>query len=306
MTQNPTKTILQHEHWVQKGDVRLYVFRKHAEDMAEGAPVLFLVHGSSLCARTGFDLEVPGKPGFSMMDWFADHGFDVWTMDHENYGRSDRTESNSDIASGAADLAAAMPLVVAETGQSAFHFFGSSSGALRAGLFATLHPGHVRSLTLDAFVWTGEGSPTLEKRRENLDHFRTHPTRDVDRAFFHSIFNRDRVGLVEDGVADAFADAELQYGTTMPTGTYLDMCANLPVVDPEQIECPVLILRGEHDGIATEEDLVAFFGKLKSDDKQMVVLPDQAHVGTLGINRHRFFHVLQGFLTLPPRQSGAA
>ena len=222
-------------------------------------------------------------------------------MDHENYGRSDRTGTNSDIASGADDLAAAMPIVTAETGQQRFHFFGSSSGALRAGLFATNHPRHVRSLTLDAFVWTGEGSPTLAKRRENLDHFRTHATRDVDRAFFHSIFNRDRPGLVEDGVADAFADAELRYGNTMPTGTYLDMCANLPVVDPDKIACPVLILRGEHDGIATEADLVAFFGRLASDDKQMVVLPDQAHVGTLGVNRHRFFHVLLGFLTLPER-----
>jgi pimeloyl-ACP methyl ester carboxylesterase len=291
------------EYWVQKGDVRLFVFRKRLAGSPKGqAPVLFLVHGSSLCARTGFDLEVPGKSGFSMMDWFAERGFDVWTMDHENYGRSSRTDSNSDIASGADDLAAAMPIIEAETGQKAFHFFGSSSGALRAGLFATRQPGNVRSLTLDAFVWTGEGSPTLEKRRENLDHFRAHPTRDVDRAFFHSIFNRDRPGLVEEGVADAFADAELEYGTTMPTGTYLDMCANLPVVDPELIDCPVLILRGEHDGIATEEDIVAFFGALKSDDKQMVVLPDQAHVGALGLNRHRFFHVLMGFLTLPERQ----
>ena len=102
-------------------------------------------------------------------------------------------------------------------------------------------------------------------------------------------------------MADAFADAELAYGMTMPTGTYLDMCVNLPVVDPALISCPVLILRGEHDGIATEEDLVAFFGALKSDDKQMVVLPDQAHVGALGVNRHRFFHVLHGFLTLPAR-----
>ena len=282
--------IEQQEHWVQKGDVRLFVFRKRLAGASADAPVLFLVHGSSLCARTGFDLDVPGRSGFSMMD-------------HENYGRSDRTDSNSDIASGAHDLAAAMAIVEAETGQKRFHFFGSSSGALRAGLFATRQPENVRSLTLDAFVWTGEGSPTLEKRRENLDHFRAHPTRDVDRAFFHSSFNRDRPGLVEDGVADAFADAELAYGTTMPTGTYLDMCANLPVVDPALIDCPVLILRGEHDGIATEEDIVAFFGALKSDDKQMVVLPDQAHVGTLGLNRHRFFHVLMGFLTLPERQA---
>ncbi|HCP01638.1 MAG: alpha/beta hydrolase [Alphaproteobacteria bacterium] len=296
---------LKEEYWVRKGDVQLFVFRKRPVEVAN-APVLFLVHGSSLCARTGFDLDVPGKSGYSMMDWFVARGFDVWTMDHENYGCSDRTNSNSDIASGAEDLAAATPIVVDKTGQSTFHFFGSSSGALRVGLFAMNHHEHVRSLTLDAFVWTGEGSPTLAKRSENLDYFRNHATRAVDRAFFHSIFNRDRPGLVEAGVADAFADAELQYGKTMPTGTYLDMCANLPLVDPERISCPVLILRGEHDGIATEEDLVAFFSKLKSDDKQMIVLPDQAHVGTLGVNRHRFFHVLLGFLTLPQRQAALA
>jgi len=294
--------ILAEEYWVQKGTVELFVFRKHlAGRSAPDRPVLFLVHGSSLCARTGFDLDVPGKPGYSMMDWFARRGFDVWTMDHENYGRSSRTESNSDIASGADDLAVAMPLVLAESGASQVHLFGSSSGALRAGLFANRHPESVASLSLDAFVWTGEGSPTLAKRRENLESFRREPVRQVDRAFFHSIFNRDKVGLVEDGVADAFADAELQYGTTMPTGTYLDMCANLPVVDPERLTCPVLLLRGEHDGIATERDITEFFVNLGASDKALVVLPGQAHVGTLGVNRARLFSVLLEFLSRPAR-----
>jgi pimeloyl-ACP methyl ester carboxylesterase len=290
------------EYWAEKGGVRLFLFRKCLPHSASAqAPVLFLVHGSSLSARTGFDLDVPGKPGYSMMDWFARRGFDVWTMDHENYGRSSRTRSNSDIASGADDLAAALPIVMENSGATRLHLFGSSSGALRAGLFANRHPDRVASLSLDAFVWTGEGSPTLEKRRDNLDAFRKEPTRDVDRAFFHSIFNRDKVGLVEDGVADAFADSELQYGTTMPTGTYLDMCANLPVVDPTELTCPVLLLRGEHDGIATEEDVTAFFLKLVTSDKQLVVLPGQAHVGTLGVNRLRLFSVLLEFLNRPVR-----
>jgi pimeloyl-ACP methyl ester carboxylesterase len=294
--------ILAEEHWVRKDDVDLFVFRKHLAKSPDAArPVLFLVHGSSLCARTGFDLKVPGKPGYSMMDWFAGRGFDVWTMDHENYGRSSRTGSNSDIASGADDLAAAMPRVLAESGASRVHLFGSSSGALRAGLFANRNPETVASLSLDAFVWTGKGSPTLAKRRENLDSFRREPVRQVDRAFFHSIFNRDKAGLVEDGVADAFADAELQYGTTMPTGTYLDMCANLPVVDPERLICPVLVLRGEHDGIATEQDIAEFFLKLGTNEKALVVLPGQAHVGTLGVNRLRLFSVLEEFLTRPVR-----
>lgn len=292
--------ILAEEHWVRKGEVDLFMFRKRLEGEAQ-RPVLFLVHGSSLCARTGFDLDVPGKPGYSMMDWFVRRGFDVWTMDHENYGRSSRTSSNSDIGSGADDLEAAMPLVLSNTGAHRVHLFGTSSGALRAGLFANRNPEMVDSLSLDAFVWTGEGSPTLAKRRDNLDVFRREPVRDVDRAFFHSIFNRDKVGLVEDGVADAFADAELQYGTTMPTGTYLDMCANLPIVDPALLTCPVLLLRGEHDGIATERDVTEFYLELGTSDKQLVVLPGQAHVGTLGVNRERLFSVLLEFLTRPAR-----
>ena len=294
--------ILAEEYWARKGAVELFVFRKHlAGRPAADRPVLFLVHGSSLCARTGFDLDVPGKPGYSMMDWFARRGFDVWTMDHENYGRSSRTSSNSDIASGADDLAAAMQIVQRETGARQVHLFGSSSGALRAGLFANRSPDSDASLSLDAFVWTGEGSPTLEKRRANLESFRREPVREVDRAFFHSIFNRDKVGLVEDGVADAFADAELQYGTTMPTGTYLDMCANLPIVDPARLTCPVLLLRGEHDGIATERDIAEFFLQLGTHDKELVVLPGQAHVGTLGVNRERLFSVLLEFLSRPAR-----
>ena len=51
-------------------------------------PVLFLVHGSSNSSRTSFDLTVPGHGEYSVMNTFAQLGFDVWTMDHENYGRS--------------------------------------------------------------------------------------------------------------------------------------------------------------------------------------------------------------------------
>ena len=44
-----------------------------------------------------------------------------------------------------------------------------------------------------------------------------------------------------------------------PNGTYIDMCANLPVIDPEKIRVPTLIMRGQYDGIAGIDDLMAFF-----------------------------------------------
>lgn len=171
----PSATVWSREYWASKGKVRLYVYRKRAAPPQRGdkpLPVLFLVHGSSMSGRSGYDLQVPGRTDYSLMDHVACTGYDVWTLDHEGYGRSDKTDSNSDIASGADDLAAAMPLVERESGQSRFFFYGGSSGALRAALFAQRHPERVARLMLSALVYTGAGSPTLAKRREKLEEYR--------------------------------------------------------------------------------------------------------------------------------------
>jgi hypothetical protein len=100
-------------------NIRLAMYRKRrgAPEPGEPArPVLFLVHGSSSAARSSFDLAVPGHGEYSTMNVFARVGFDVWTMDHEGYGQSSRTEGNSDVASGVEDLKAAVDVVAHETG----------------------------------------------------------------------------------------------------------------------------------------------------------------------------------------------
>lgn len=294
------------EYWARKGNVELYVYRKY-QGSPKGKPVLFLVHGSSLSALPGYDLQVPGRGSqYSMMDQCASHGYDVWTMDHEGYGRSSKTSNNSNISQGVDDLDAAMPIVEKETGQSSFYFYGQSSGSLRAALFAQKRPQRARRLVLDAFVWTGEGSPTLIKRRERLGEWQSSHVRKIDADMLRSIFTRDKPGTSENVVAEAVAKAQLSYGDTIPTGTYLDMCAHLPVVDPEQIDAPVLIMRGEHDGIATMEDLCAFFRKLPNPDKQITVLPGSAHIAPFGLNAHRFYHIMYSFLDMPERRDRGA
>lgn len=289
------------EYRATKGSVKLYVYRKRvkAPDSSDPPlPVLFLVHGSSASGRSSFDLQVPERD-YSLMDHFAGLGYDVWTVDCEGYGRSDITQSNSDIASGADDIAAAMKIVEGSTGEARIHMYGGSSGALRACLYAQRYPGRVARLIVSALVYTGAGSPTLEKRREKVDEFRSSPRRPIDRAFIRSMFTRDRPGTSEMLAADALADAELALGHSVPTGTYLDMCVNLPVVDPARIDCPVCIVRGEYDGIATEADLLDFFARLPSRDKQFVFISGLAHAATLGINRHKFWHAMHAFMTMP-------
>jgi esterase/lipase len=63
----------------------------------------------------------------------------------------------------------------------------------------------------------------------------------------------------------------------------------------------VLVVRGEYDGIATEEDLQNFFRKLPNPDRQFCVLAGAAHAVALGVNRRQLWHVVQAFLTMPPR-----
>ena len=288
------------EYVARKGDVSLALYRKRIGPPQAGERrVLFLVHGSSVSAKPSFDLTVPGRGEYSLMNVFAGYGFDVWTMDHEGYGKSARTAGNSDVASGVEDLKAASEVVVRETGQPRAHFYGGSSGALRAAGFAMARPERVDRLILEAFTWTGKGSPTLGKRAEQVDYYRTHNRRPRGRDMIRSIFTRDKPGTSDPAVAEALADAELPFGDTIPTGTYLDMTANLPVVDPRRVKAPVLMVRGEHDGIATEDDLLEFFRRLPNPDRQFIVLAGASHAVALGLSRGQLWHVVRAFLTLP-------
>ena len=305
LSAKPPGDLTAEEHWAKKGDVELYLYRKFSPSARAAnpdAPVLFLVHGSSFSARTTYDLSIPGHGEYSAMNAFAALGYDVWTLDHEGYGRSSHTDGYSYIADGVEDLKAAMPVVEAAAGAASFSFFGSSSGALRAGAFANECPDRVDRLGLAALVWTGEGSPTLARRAERIDEWRATNRRVVDEAAYQGIFSRDVDGLTIPELPKAAASAEMANGGgSVPNGTYIDMCVNLPSVDPTKISCPVLIFRGDHDGIATEQDLMGFFAALPVMEKQIVMVSGQAHNTTLGINRHRFWHALHGFLSTPPR-----
>lgn len=285
----------------KKGQVDLAVYRAVMEPVVAPAvrPVLLLVHGSSISALPTFDLHVPGAGDYSVMNVFASYGFDVWTFDCENYGRSSRTSGNSDIASGAADIAAVTEVISRETGSTSYSIFGESSGALRAALFAKQQPERVADLILSAYTYTGAGSPTLAKRAEDLAFYRANSRRKRDRKMIDSIFTRDKPGTSHPAVPGAIAAVELTFGEEVPTGTYIDMIAHLPVVAPTDLHIPVLMITGEFDGISTEDDLLAFYRGLGSSDKQFLILPATAHSVVWGKNRQLFWHAMRSFLQRP-------
>ncbi|MBX6426286.1 MAG: alpha/beta hydrolase [Variibacter sp.] len=300
------ETIAGQEHWTNKGDVRLFLWEKRTPHPQKRGTILF-VHGSSMASTPTFDLQVPGRPDSSAMDYFAKQGFDTWCVDMEGYGRSDKKRDiPCDIATGADDCAAASEYIMKTRNCGPLLVYGISSGALRAAMFAERHPERVKRLALDAFVWTGEGSPTLAERRKKLpDYVKGGNRRPIDRAFVYSIFNRDHPGTAEERVIDAFAEAILKLDDSVPIGTYVDMCTKLPVVNPEKITVPTLVMRGQWDGIASFEDLIRFFEKLPNPDKQFAVMPGISHASMQQKNYDIVYHILLSFFTQPePRYRG--
>jgi len=297
------------EHWTTKaspdGDVRLFLWEKFAGS-PDGKPAVLFVHGSSMASQPTFDLVVPGRPDSSVMDWFAQRGFVCWCVDMEGYGRSDkRRDIYCDIANGADDLEAATAFIMKKRGVRAFLVYGISSGALRAALFAERRPERVARLALDAYVWTGAGAPTLVERRKKLPQFVATKRRPIDRAFVHSIFERDHPECADKRVVDAFADAILALDDSVPNGTYIDMCSKLPINDPAKITMPTLILRGQYDGIAGFDDLIEFFKRLPHPDKQFTVLAGISHASFQQKNYLMVYDILHAFFARPaPAYSG--
>jgi pimeloyl-ACP methyl ester carboxylesterase len=288
------------EHWTKKGDINLFLWEKKASPDVPFKGTLFFIHGSSMASQPTFDLFVQGRPYSSAMDWFTAHGYDTWTMDNEGYGRSDKhRDINFDISNGADDIAAGSEYIMQKTGAKSLMMYGISSGALKAALFTERHPERVSKLALDAFVWTGEGSHTLEQRKKKLPEFLAKNRRPIDRAFVHSIFQRDHPDTVDQVTVEAFADAILTLDDSMPTGTYVDMCSKLPLLDPRKITVPSIILRGEYDGIAGMDDLIDFFKLLPNMNKQFSVMRGISHASFQQKNYMMVYHLLDSFFTMP-------
>jgi pimeloyl-ACP methyl ester carboxylesterase len=288
------------EHWTRKGDVKLFLWQKSPPSGASPKGTILFVHGSSMASQPTFDLQVPGRPDSSVMEWFAARGFDTWCMDHEGYGRSDKSRPiNCDIPNGADDLDAGTQHILKATGAKKLLVYGISSGALRAALFAERQPERVARLALDAFVWTGKGSPTLAERKRKLPEFQSKNRRPIDRAFVRSIFTRDHPGTADEATIEAFAEAILKLDDSVPTGTYIDMCSKLPLVDPAKITVPTLVMRGEFDGIASLEDLLDFWQLLPHPDKQFAVMAGISHASFQQKNYLTAYHILHAFFTQP-------
>jgi alpha-beta hydrolase superfamily lysophospholipase len=77
------------------------------------------------------------------------------------------------------------------------------------------------------------------------------------------------------------------------------MCSKLPLVDPQKLTLPTLILRGEYDGIASFDDLLEFYRRLPNPDKQFAVMAGISHASFQQKNYLMVYHLLHAFFSQP-------
>jgi pimeloyl-ACP methyl ester carboxylesterase len=291
------------EHWTSKDGVKIFLWnKKRALNTTYQGTILF-IHGSSWCSQPTFDLHVEGRPWSSVMDFFAAKGYDTWCIDNEGYGRSDKSRDiNFGVENGAQDIVAATDYILQHDQLKKVLLYGISSGALKSALFTQWYPERVSRLALDAFVWTGKESPTLVERRKMLPNLVGVQRRPFNREVIQSVFDRDHPGTADQKMIDAFATASLALDDSVPTGTYIDMCTKLPLIDPLKVVVPTIIMRGQFDGIAGVDDLIEFFKRLPNPDKHFAMMPGVAHASFQQNNYLLVYDVLSSFFGQTPAE----
>jgi pimeloyl-ACP methyl ester carboxylesterase len=137
--------------------------------------VVLLAHGAGNSGRVVFDVQVPGAPGltYSLMDYLAEQGFDVFTLAYQNYGRSDHHPCGLCVTTQVAahDISAAVDHIRTLRGVEKVYLLGWSWGTSTAGLFTIQKPHTVRRLILYApyLKLKTELKPPTTEFRENTD-----------------------------------------------------------------------------------------------------------------------------------------
>ena len=72
------------------------------------------------------------------------------------------------------------------------------------------------------------------------------------------------------------------------------------VVDPALITVPTILLRGQYDGIAGFDDLIEFFKRLPSPDKQFTVMSGISHASFQQKNYKMVYEILHAYFSRPP------
>jgi pimeloyl-ACP methyl ester carboxylesterase len=289
-----TNNVIGAEHWVENNGIRLYVWEKYQGTLSD-KPVVILAHGSATAGRESFDLQIPGEPSYSLMDYLTKEGFDVFTPDIRGFGRSTHPEGHMTTAEASEDLNAVVDYILKLRYIKTVNLVGWSWGTQYGGMFVMAHPGKIAKYV--SYAQMHIDSPDIAKRRPKLELFRKNPYVSIPEAMWKTRFySMTPAELNEPDVLNRYAKAAVSVEVKTPTGPQIDMVTIMPMINPRLIPVPTMIIHGEYDDVSDMDGLLPFFKQLPNPYKRYVIVPDAGHMMHLQKGHRLFQQEISGFL----------
>ncbi len=264
-------------------------------EVAAGKPIVVLAHGSGTAGRESFDLQVPGRPSYSLMDFLSREGFDTFALDARGFGRSTRPRGRTTTRDACEDLDAVVDYVLKLRDVPKVNILGWSWGTQYGGMFVSDHP--EKTAKYVSYAQMHAGSPGIARRKADLEAFRKSPyLRTPAAGWKKRFYSMTPVEANDPEVVDSYAKAAARVEVRTPTGPHLDMVTLMPMVNPRLLTVPTMIIHGEHDDMADVEGLLPFFRQLPNPHKRYVVIPDAGHMMHLQAGHALFQDAVSGFL----------
>lgn len=297
--------------------IQLFMRNKRPSGISSFGPdrTLLFVHGATYPAETAFDLPIEGA---SMMDLFADAGYDVYLVDVRGYGGSTRPpamseppEKNKPIVSTAdavSDFGVAVDHILKTRGLAKINVMGWSWGTSIVGAYTASHNDKVNRLVLYAPLWFfKEGTRVLASGQ--LGAYRLVSKDSARDRWLKGVPEDKKATLIPPGVFEAWADATWATDPDAKTsgmlrasnGVIQDVndywVAGKPYYDPEKITVPTLLIHAEWDADLPSYQAQAYFTKLvNAPYKRFIEIGEGTHTVMMEKNRMQFFREIRGFL----------
>ncbi len=309
------------EFMVPSGDrgIDLYVRNKHSRHLEKvsGDRILLFVHGATYPAETSFDLPLGG---ISMMDFIAQHGYDVYLVDVRGYGKSTRppemeqpADQNPPIVrteTAVKDIGAAVDFILKRRAASKLNLMGWSWGTAIMGWYTSQHNEKVNKLVLYAPRWLAT-TASLTDKGGRLGAYRTVTIATAKERWLKGVPEEKKADLIPPGWFDLWATATWATDPVgakqdppvlrAPNGTVADnreyWTVGKPLYDPAMIRVPTFLVHAEWDQDLPSYMLYEYFNKLvNAPYKRYTQIGEGTHTVFMEKNRMQLFREVQAFL----------
>jgi len=298
----------------QDAGIELHLRNRHPEksDSFTADRVLLFVHGATFPASSTFDVDLPGG---SWMQYVAERGYDVYTLDIRGYGGSTRPaamsqppEANPPFAGtreAVRDIAAAVDYILARRKVSQLTLVGWSWGTTTTAAFAAEQPAKIGRLVLFAPVWLGVNSPQYKGAWRASTH-------DSARAFAIAGLPAEKVEEIAPlanfdawwkatQATDPEGARQSPPVVRSPNGVLQDFAqiwaAGKTAYEPEKIRASTLLVVGEWDVITPPAMAFGLYLKLTgARERRLVLLSEGTHFMSIEKHRLRLMREVQNFL----------